>query len=82
MLTFITLLFWLFAVIIPGTPQNLKDNKGLMPILFYGNSLTAGYGIDSDNAYTHLIQLKIWTDALKRVASRESEWGSSIRKRV
>ena len=27
-------------------------------------------------------QLKIWTDALKRVASRESEWGSLIRKRV
>ena len=30
----------------------------------------------------HLIQLKIWTDAFKRVASWESEWGSSIRKRV
>ena len=59
MLTFITLLFWLFALIIPGTPQNLKDNKGLMTILFYGNSLTAGYGIDSDKAYTHLIQQKI-----------------------
>ncbi len=45
-----------------ATPANLQDrviDERHMTVLFYGNSLTTGYGIGPDKAYPQLIQHKI-----------------------
>ncbi len=44
-----------------ATENNVKDDEtSLKTILFFGNSLTAGYGLDNiDNAFPGLIQKKI-----------------------
>lgn len=39
--------------------QGAPGEGAPMTVLFYGNSLTAGYGVDPDKAFPHLVQLKI-----------------------
>jgi len=39
--------------------QGAAGEGAPMTVLFYGNSLTAGYGVDPDKAFPHLVQLKI-----------------------
>ncbi|MCY3773114.1 MAG: arylesterase [Gemmatimonadetes bacterium] len=55
----IPLLIWLLPF---ATADILQDGAGDGPhrtVLFYGNSLTTGFGIDPDKAYPQLIQEKI-----------------------
>lgn len=41
-------------------PDSVKtEEKPVRTILFFGNSLTAGYGVDPDDAFPYLIQLKL-----------------------
>lgn len=48
------------ALAADGRQNAAAAGKGApMTVLFYGNSLTAGYGVDPDNAFPQLIQLKI-----------------------
>lgn len=55
----IPLLIWLLPVAAPDIHQNAIEDKPRMTVLFYGNSLTTGFGIDPDKAYPQLIQEKI-----------------------
>lgn len=55
----VPLLIWLLPF---AGADNLQDASGdgpRMTVLFYGNSLTTGFGIDPDKAYPQLIQEKI-----------------------
>lgn len=64
---FVTILCWFFVWLLPGCdPGGNKENalaksdtEEIKNIVFFGNSLTAGYGLDSSEAYPALIQLKI-----------------------
>lgn len=42
-----------------GTPKAGAENSGTKTILFFGNSLTAGYGLEPDQAFPALIQERI-----------------------
>lgn len=55
----IPLLIWLLPIAVPDNLQDPIDDRPPMTVLFYGNSLTTGYGIDPDKAYPQLIQEKI-----------------------
>ncbi len=55
----IPLLLWLIPVTVQDIPQKPIDDRPVMTVLFYGNSLTAGYGVDPDAAYPRLTQEKI-----------------------
>jgi acyl-CoA thioesterase-1 len=52
----------LFLLLLAFAGQNRPDN-GPVNILFFGDSITAGYGIDQDQAFPAIIQMKI--DSLK-----------------
>ena len=49
----------------PYKQKNMTEARPVMKILFYGDSLTAGYGIDPEKAFPEIIQSKInelgWT---------------------
>ena len=55
----IHLLIWLLPIAVTDNLQDPIDDRPPMTVLFYGNSLTTGYGIDPDKAYPQLIQEKI-----------------------
>lgn len=55
----IPLLIWLLPMAALDFPQETRSDRPFMTILFYGNSLTTGFGIDPDSAYPQLIQGKI-----------------------
>ena len=55
----IPLLLWLLPITVQDIPQDPIDDRPAMTVLFYGNSLTTGFGIDPDKAYPRLIQEKI-----------------------
>ena len=55
----IPLLIWLLPIAVPDNLQDPIDDRPPMTVLFYGNSLTTGYGIDPDKTYPQLIQEKI-----------------------
>ena len=55
----IPLLIWLLPVTAPDVHQDAADAPPRMTVLFYGNSLTTGYGIGMDKAYPQLIQQKL-----------------------
>ncbi len=55
----IPLLIWLLPITAPDIPQNPTDDRTVMTVIFYGNSLTTGFGIGLDKAYPRLIQEKI-----------------------
>ncbi len=55
----IPLLLWLLPITVQDIPQDPIDDRPGMTVLFYGNSLTTGFGIDPDKAYPRLIQEKI-----------------------
>ena len=55
----IPLLIWLLPFMAPDIPQNPTDDRTVMTVIFYGNSLTTGFGIGPDKAYPRLIQEKI-----------------------
>jgi acyl-CoA thioesterase I len=48
----------LFLLLLIFAGQNRPDN-GPVNILFFGDSITAGYGIDQDQAFPAIIQMKI-----------------------
>ncbi|TVQ13830.1 MAG: arylesterase [Balneolaceae bacterium] len=48
----------LFLLLLAFAGQNRPDN-GPVNILFFGDSITAGYGIDQDQAFPAIIQMKI-----------------------
>ena len=58
-------MIWLFPVIwlLPDaaadSPQDAAGEKAPMTVLFYGNSLTAGFGVDPDESFPQLVQNKI-----------------------
>src|ERR1044071_694839 len=70
-------LYFIFLILITGCNSNQQDikpkqtiavNDSITPsktktILFFGNSITAGYGVDPSEAFPALIQNKI--DSLK-----------------
>ncbi|MFT4568707.1 MAG: acyl-CoA thioesterase-1 [Saprospiraceae bacterium] len=43
----------------PSTATKLQDNSRKKAILFFGDSLTAGYGLDEDESFPSLIQDRI-----------------------
>lgn len=51
--------YLLFVVIILLTAQTGQSQSGNQSILFFGDSITAGYGIEQDQAFPALIQQKI-----------------------
>ena len=55
----IPLLIWLLPIASPDTIQDPVNGRPHMTILFYGDSLTTGFGIDPDKAYPQVIQEKI-----------------------
>ena len=52
----IPLLIWLLPFTAPDANQDAIGDKTPRTILFYGNSLTTGFGIGPDRAYPNLIQ--------------------------
>lgn len=59
-------LIWVLPVAAADSGQDAADSgqdaagEGApMTVLFYGNSLTAGFGVDPDKAFPQLVQLKI-----------------------
>ena len=55
----IPLLIGLLPIAAPDNLQDPASDGRHMTVLFYGNSLTTGYGIGPDRAYPQLIQQKI-----------------------
>ena len=55
----IPLLIWLLPIVPPDNLQDAASDSRPMTVLFYGNSLTTGFGIGMDKAYPQLIQHKI-----------------------
>ena len=57
-------LLLLFNLVYSSAPglykqKNMTEARPVMKILFYGDSLTAGYGIDPEKAFPEIIQSKI-----------------------
>lgn len=50
---------WLAALVFAGVALALSAIAAPKTILFYGDSITAGYGLDPDQAYPAIIQKKI-----------------------
>lgn len=55
----LVLMIWLLPLAAAESRQNVPADEAPMTVLFYGNSLTAGYGVDPDKAFPQLVQLKI-----------------------
>ncbi len=55
----IPLLIWLLPFAVADNPQEPAGDVPHRTVLFYGNSLTTGFGIGPDKAYPQLIQHKI-----------------------
>ena len=55
----IPLLIWLLPIASSEPIQSPVNDRALMTVLFYGDSLTTGFGIDPDKAYPQVIQEKI-----------------------
>ena len=50
---------WLTALALAGAALALSATAAPKTVLFYGDSITAGYGLDPDQAYPAVIQKKI-----------------------
>lgn len=50
---------WLLPVAAADSGQDASGEGAPMTVLFYGNSLTAGFGVDPDEAFPQLVQNKI-----------------------
>ncbi len=55
----IPFLIWLLPFAASDIQQDAENDSPRMTVLFFGNSLTTGFGIDPDEAYPRLIQEKI-----------------------
>lgn len=58
-LTWLLPVIWPLPVAAADSGQDVAGEGAPMTVLFYGNSLTAGFGVDPDKAFPQLVQNKI-----------------------
>lgn len=56
---FFTILLFLFSLTVVAEKASTSDTTDKKKIIFLGDSLTEGYGVDTNSTYTHLLQERL-----------------------